>query len=157
MAGATYRIGPSDTFSGGDLQADAATLDAQVEALDAQIEGNEAAPPAFVDQWVVWQGQWKAFEAQHFGGFVSSFLTALNDANRDQLIQFENQFASFASAAAGFGASVVAPVTISSGSGDTLGNLLKNQTGGIGSLLPSSTSIVVVIVAIIVALVVWKS
>ncbi len=157
MASATYRVGPSDVFSGGDLQADAATLDTQVEALDAQIEGNEAAPIDFVDQWVAWQGTWKTFQAQHFGGVFSSFVSALNDSNRDDLIRYEGQFASFAAQAKSFGANVIAPVTVSGGTHDTLGDLLKNQTSGITSLLPSSTTLVVLAVAAVVVLVVWKT
>lgn len=151
---ATYRIGPSDVFTGGDLEADADTLDAQVEALDSQIEGNENAPGDWVDQWVNWQGGWKAYKAQHFGGVLDSFLSALNDSNRDDLIRYENQFASFATAAGSFGATVVAPVAPSTGSGDTLAAQLKNQ---LGPLIPSATELVVIAVAVVVILVVWKA
>jgi hypothetical protein len=154
VAAATYRIGPSDVFSPGDLQADANTLDTQVEILDAQIEGNTAVPADYVDQWVAFQGQWKAFYANEFSGYFSALLASFNDANREQLIAYEKQFAAFASKSGSFGAQVIAPVEPSTGAKDTLGDLLKNQ--GLPSL-PSTTSVVVVIVAIIIALVVWKS
>ncbi len=157
MATATYRVGPSDFFMPGDLEADAQTLDAQVEQLDAQIEGNTAASEFFVDQWVSWQGQWKAFLANNFGGFFSSLLSSLNDSNRDDLIRYENQFAAFASQASGFGASVIGQVAPSTGSQDTIGAQLKQQTKDAPSLLPSVTTLVVLAVAAVVVLVVWKS
>lgn len=157
MAAATYRIGPSDTFTGGDLEADAQTLDGLVEGLDAQIEGSTAFPSTFVDQWVAWQGQWKTFFTSNFGGFFTDFLTALNDSNRDQLIQFETRFNDFSTQAKGYGADTVAPVLPSTGSGDTLGAALKTQLSGASSLLPSATTLVVVAVAIVLVLVVWKA
>lgn len=156
MPAATYRVGPSDFFTPGDLESDAATLDNQVEQLDAQVEGNEAVPPLFVDQWVAFQGQWKAFYADHFSGFFSSLFSALNDGNRDELVRYENQFQAFADkAASGWGAQVIAPVLPSSGTKDTLGEHAKAQAAGLP--LPSISSIVVLAVAAVVVLVVWKS
>ncbi len=152
MGAATYRIGPSDFFSPGDLEADADTLDAQVSTLDAGLEGNETVPGALLDQWIVWLGAWRAFRDDHFGGYFSSFLSSLNDSNRDDLIRYENQYESFRAQAAGY-VDVVAPVGPSSGSGDTLGKQLGAQTSGI---LPSTGTIIVAVIAAIVIFVLWR-
>jgi hypothetical protein len=154
VGAATYRIGPSDFFTPGDLQADAQTLDAQVSNLDSQIEGGEAAPPDYVDQWTVWLQQWHAFRDDHFGGWVSSFFSSLNDSNRDDLIRFENQFAAFSLRAQRFGADVVAPVDPSTGSKDTLGQHVGDQAKGLPSI--STAAIITVAVAAVVVIVVWR-
>jgi hypothetical protein len=154
MASATYLVGPSDFFTPGDLEADAATLNGQVSSLDAQIEGNEAVPQTFVDQWTSFEAAWGSFYSSSFSGYLSSLVSALNDSNRDALISYENQFAAFAAQASSFGATLVAPVAPSNGSGDTIAKQLSAQTGGLS--LPSLTSIAVVAVAVIVILVVWK-
>lgn len=151
-----YRIGPSDFFTGGDLAADAATLDGQVDELDTQIEGNDQVNQNLADQWTAWHAQWKAFKDDHFGGFFSNLLSAFNDSNRDQLIQFETQFANFAAqfqqqGLAGIAAGVVQP---SAGSGDTLGAQAAAQLGpGAGGL---ATKGIVILVLVIVAIFVWR-
>lgn len=156
MASATYRIGPSDFFTPGDLAADADTLNGQVTALDQQVEGNDQIDQSAMDQWTAWLAEWKAFYADKFGGFFSDLITALNDANRDQLIQYETTFgnyaAQFASAGASVAGGVVAPST---GSKDTIGDQVAQQVKDAPSgLLPSSTTIVVVLV--LVLLILWK-
>jgi hypothetical protein len=154
---ATYRIGPSDFFTPGDLEADAQTLDGQVDQLDGQVEGSDVAPPDFLDQWTSWHTDWKTFLGSHFGGYLSSLFASLNNGNRDDLVRYENQFAAFAARASTFGAAVIAPVAPSTGTKDTLGDQLKAQTSGLGlPSLPSFESIAVVAVAIIVLVVVWK-
>lgn len=153
MATATYRIGPSDFFSGGDLSADADAVQAQIEVLDRELSGNEGAPPDFLDQWTAWEGQWRAFYTQHFGGFFSNLFSALNDSNRDDLIRYENQLATFIDHSKAFGADVVAPLTPSTGAKDNLGDQLRAQ----GLQLPSISTIVLLAVAVIVAMLVWKS
>lgn len=158
MATATYRIGPSDFFTGGDLKADADTLDAQVKTLDAQVEGNEAIDQASVDAWTAWLTQWRAFYNDEFGGFFRNFLTALNDSNRDQLIQYETTFANFASQFARAGAAVAGGVVApSSGSKDTLGDQLEQQVKDAPTgLLPSSTTVIVVLVLIGAIVFLWR-
>jgi hypothetical protein len=153
MGAATYRIGPSDVFSPGDLSADADTVDGQVKALDGELAGNEHAPVDFVDQWTAWENQWRAFYTAHFGGFFTNFFSALNDSNRDDLIRYENQLATFIDQARAFDANVIAPVGPSSGAKDNLGDQLAAQ----GLHLPSISTLVVLVVAVIVAVVVWKS
>jgi len=146
----TYRIGPSDTFSGSDLKADADTLASQVASLDGFVEGNDTLSPAFVEQWVSFQGQWAAFYTEHFGGFFTNFFTALNDANRDQLISYENQFLALYSAAQSEGASLPNVVAPSTGSGDSLKNLFPTlpSAGGItGVLLAIAVVAIVIVVA----------
>lgn len=155
MATATYRIGPSDFFTGGDLKADADTLNGQVDALDAQIEGNENVDPTLVDQWTAWHQSWKQFYSDEFGGFFRNLLTALNDSNRDQLIQFETTFGNFAQQLATQGATlaggVVAPST---GSKDTIAAQASQQLGGDASGL--ATKVIIVVALVVVALFLWK-
>lgn len=92
MASASYRIGPSDFFTSGDLLADAKTLNGQINALDNQ---NWDAPPKdLFDGFQAFMSEWRGFYTDTFGGFFN--FSALNDSNRDQLIQFENRFATFA-------------------------------------------------------------
>lgn len=93
---ATYRIGPSDFFTPGDLKADADTLQSQVVALERQSNGRPGLPIDLVDAWVLFQGDWAAFYYQNFGGWLTNFLTAANNSNRDQLVQFEVRFADIA-------------------------------------------------------------
>lgn len=149
-ATATYRIGPSDFFTPGDLSADADTLNGQIELLDEQL-GDGDPPLEFQDQWTHFQGSWATFYNEHFGGFFSSLFTALNDANRDDLIRYENQFTDFERSAKAYGAELVAPVGPSSGSKDTLGDHLTAQG------LPSSTTLVVIAVALVAVLIAWKA
>jgi hypothetical protein len=151
VATATYRVGPSDFFTPGDLASDASTLNDQVTALDAQVEGNDQIDSTALDQWTAFLGTWKAFYASEFGGFFTNLFTALNDANRDQLIQYETTFGNFATQFASAGAQlaggVVAP---SSGSKDTLGAQAAAQTAGLPSL---SSNKIIVIVALLIVLV----
>jgi hypothetical protein len=147
-ATATYRIGPSDFFTAGDLAADAETLQLQIEELDARLDG---APLDFTDQWTHFETSWRTFYESHFGGFFSNLLTAFNDANRDQLISFERQFADFQTEAKGFGAELIAPVGPSAGAGDTIGAQLQAQG------LPGTGTLVILAIAVIAVLVAWKA
>lgn len=156
MATATYRIGPSDFFTGGDLAADADTLDQQASDLDAQVEGNEQVDQNLHDQWGAWLTSWRSFKSDHFGGFFSNLLSALNDGNRDQLIQFEKTFANFAqqfqsTAQVNLAGGII---QASSGSGDTIGAQLNQQLGGDTSGL--ATKVIVVMVLVVVAIFFWK-
>lgn len=112
---ATYRVGPSSgflglgtsftqllsgggapaTFSPSDLQADADTLNGQVALLDAAFQAAGGVTPGsdLVNAWVLYQGDWAAFYADHFASWIDKQLTAWNDSNRDQLVQFEERFA----------------------------------------------------------------
>lgn len=154
MAAATYRIGPSDFFTPGDLQADAGTVQSQVDILDAQIE--EHGDPSLVEQWTSFHHDWTAFYEDHFDTWIESFASAWNDANRDALIRYENQLASFQTRAAAAGAETIAPVGPSSGSKDTLGAQLGEQAKGAGAFLPSLSSLVVVAVAVIAVVLIWR-
>ncbi len=147
-ATATYRIGPSDFFTPNDLAADAETLQAQILALDPLIV--DAAPMEFFDQWTHFETAWRTFYEQHFGGFVSNLLTAFNDANRDDLIRYETQFASFEQQAKEFGVGLVAPVGPSSGAKDNIGAQLAAQG------LPGTGTLVILAVAAIALIVTWK-
>lgn len=85
---ATYRIGPTGLFTNEDLKADALTLDTQVNRLDDLPM--EEVSETFFDAWIAFWSEWKKFYANTILG--SFFGPAWNDANRDQLIQFENRF-----------------------------------------------------------------
>jgi hypothetical protein len=152
MAAPTYRIGPSDIFSGGDLSADADTLDGQVNQLDNQMDGNEEIPQPLFDAWNVWLATWRGFKTDHFGGFLSNTLTALNDSNRDQLIAYENGFIDFAGKMQAYGVGLAGPIVQpSTGAKDTLADQLKNQLG------LSTTSIGLIVVGLVVLIIVWKA
>lgn len=146
----TYRVGPSDFFTSGDLSADAQTVQSQVQILDSQLTGNELVPVDFADQWTSFERQWGAFYADHFSGFFSTLLTAFNDANRDDLIRYESQLAAFQERAAAFGAQNYAPVGPSSGAKDNIGAQLAAQG------LPSTTSILLIAAALVAVIVVLK-
>lgn len=160
MATATYRIGPSDFFTPGDLKADAETLNGQVDEVDSQVEGNEGIDQSLVDQWTAFHQSWKAFYSSNFGGFFTNLFTALNDANRDQLIQYESTFGNFAGQLAQQGATlaggIVAP---SSGAKDDLADQLGHQLGSDNPNSPFSglaNKAIIVAVLVVVALFIWK-
>jgi len=148
LAGITsqYRIGPSDFFTPGDLRADANTLNDQINRLNDQnwdkpTEGLFEAFQGFLSEW-------RAFYSQGFGLF-----TALNDANRDQLVQFETRFQAFVTQyeqQANIDVpDVVAP---SSGAQDTLGAQIRNQ---LQPLIPSVNLTYALIAVAVVGLVLY--
>lgn len=149
MAAATYRIGPSDFFTPGDLSADAETLQLQITLFDAQLAEADV-PTDFEDQWMLFETAWRGFYQAHFGGFFSSLFTAFNDSNRDDLIRYEHQFSDFQARAKGFGATLIAPVSPSAGAGDTLGAQLAAQG------LPGTGTLVILAVALIAVVLVWR-
>jgi hypothetical protein len=147
MAAATYRIGPSDFFTPGDLAADADTLNEQIHALDDALNGNEAAPQDWWDRFQAFMATWKKFYSSTFGSYFADVLASLNDGNRDQLISFENQFAAWAQQAAGYGAGLPGPtIAPSDGSGDTLAKQISKEVGGI---LPSGVTLVLLVLVIV--------
>jgi hypothetical protein len=148
MATASYIVGPASLFTPSDLAADASTLDGQVQALDGQVEGNDSVDPGWLNQWIAFQGAWAAFYYQDFGGALTNLVTSLNDSNRDQLIQYENTFQQLYASSGQQLSNVVSPST---GSQDSLSNLLGLPK------LPSSSTVttwLIVIAVIVVALVV---
>ena len=139
---ATYRISSGDFFTPGDLAADAQTLDAQVKLTDLGTP-----------EWAAFAAQWDAFYADHFGGFLSTFFTAFNDGNRDQLVQFEARYSALAAAA---GVSRATDVQVKPDVSAL--DQLKGQLLGSGPLVSWSTALVVVAVIVaIVALRMWAT
>jgi hypothetical protein len=127
MAAASYRIGPSDFFTPGDLKADADTLDGQVDALDGGLRSANASGD-FFDSWEAWRSGWKSYYSNNFGGFFQNLWTALNDSNRDALISYEQQFASWRDQARAAGAQLYgADINVSTGSGDSIGKQISNS------------------------------
>ena len=152
--GAVYRVGRSDLFSPGDLAADAQTLDGQVTALDAALDGNEQAPTEWWDQWNAFVADWRGFFKANWkdNGFLGNLVEALNDSNRDALVAYEDRFDTWASQAAGYGAGLPdgARTTVSSGSGDSLGNQLHNLG------LPSVGGLTILVVVGVIAIFAWR-
>ncbi len=136
MAGVApeYRIGPSDVFTPGDLSADAATLNNQINALD-DLDWSKPSEELF-NAFFAFKAEWRTWYTSTFSGWLGAFGAALNDGNRDELIQFEIRFGTFATqykAESGndLPGGVVAP---SSGAKDTLGQQIANQ---LQPLIPS--------------------
>jgi hypothetical protein len=134
---ATYRIGPSDApVLPSDLLADAATLNGQMNELDGTDFANVS--QATFDAWNAFLQEWRAFYSGTLGkgSWFSALAADLNDSNRDQLIQFENRFATFANQIQAQSGQQLpgGVVAASSGSGDTLGAQLANQ---LQPLIPS--------------------
>ncbi len=121
-----YRIGPSDFFTSADLLADAKTLNGQINGLN---DANWDAPPELLfASFQAFLSDWRGFYSSTFDGIFGNW-SGLNDANRDQLIQFEQRFAELAAAyqdatGARLPVSVIAP---SSGAKDTFGSQILNQ------------------------------
>ena len=140
---ATYRIGPTDFFTGADLHADAITLNSQVTALDRLVEGiPQGQDPLGSDleqSWFGFTAQWRGYFHNTYedaGGF-SDFLTALNDGNRDQLIQYEQRFADYAQRMKEKGISSAAVnVALSLGAPDTVTNFLAGLENLAKRILP---------------------
>jgi hypothetical protein len=143
---AMYRIGPADLFTPGDLAADANTLNGQINALDDQ-DWSKPAQNVF-DGWMSFVSEWRAFYSSSFGGFFTNLTTAINDANRDQLIQFEQRFANWANTYSGASGNQLpgGVINVSTGSQDTLGAQIVNQ---LQPLIPSLNIKNVLIVAAI--------
>lgn len=156
---ATYRIGRTDLFTGGDLFADAKTLNAQVQGLDRLISGlpnsDARGGPDLLDSWYSFTAQFNPYfrDTWQDNGTVSNFLEALNDANRDQLIQWEERFADLAAQfkAAGISSASV-DVAVSLGAGDTVAALFGKIDGFVKSYLPWGLGFGTLLV---VGLVVW--
>jgi len=153
-ASATYRVGRSDFFTPGDLAADAQTLDNQVDLLDAQLNTDTgSAPQSWLDSWHAFFASWKAFYASDFqgNGFFGNLFTALNDSNRDELVSYEDRFDTWANDAKNYGAELPggSRVTTSEGSGDSIGNQLKNLG------LPSTGSLTLLIGVVAAGLILY--
>lgn len=123
----SYRIGPSDVFAPEDLSADAATLNNQINALDNLDWTNPT--QALFDAFFAFKAEWRTWYTSTFSGWLGAFGAALNDGNRDELIQFETRFGTFATQYASESGNqlpggVVAPST---GAKDTLGQQIANQ------------------------------
>jgi hypothetical protein len=132
----SYRIGPSDFFTPGDLQADSRTLNDAVNRLD---DSDWTKPSqALFDAWTSFIPEWRGFYTGNFLGWTDAFLASLNDSTRDQLIQFETRFLDFvAQYQQQTGIALPDVVQPSTGAKDTLADHLKNQ---LGPLVPSLDS-----------------
>ncbi len=130
-----YIIGSTGLFTSDDLATDAKTLDGQIQTLD---NADWSAPPQdLFDAWFAFVAEWRGWYSSTFDYVLIG--PAWNDANRDQLIQFEQRFASFAGRyqlASGntLPVDVIAPGT---GPKDSLADLLAKS---LKPLIPSITA-----------------
>lgn len=121
----SYRIGPSDFFTSGDLEADAGTLNTQIGVLDGLSW--DRVSEGLWDQWIAFLGQWKGW---HKSTFVDAWFGAgWNNSNRDQLIQFERRYLAIVAqwereSGQAFPGGVI---DVSTGTQDTLGDHLTDQ------------------------------
>jgi len=130
--GATYRIGPSDYFTSDDLLADAKTLNGQINALDGA--NWDKTPQSLFDGFQTFMSEWRAFYKQTFGGLFN--FSAWNNGSRDELIQFETRFATFAQQYENSSGQQLpgGVVGVSSGTKDGFGDHILNQ---LQPLIPS--------------------
>ena len=155
----TYRIGPSDLFTGADLKADAITLNSQVSAISRVIQDiPQGTDPLGADlevSWASFESQWDSYFQNTFAtssGF-DDFLTALNDGNRDQLIQYESRFADLHEQIKAHGVdSAAVNVAVSLGAPDTVTHLIADIDAAAKKLLPFGLGLGAFL---IIALVVW--
>lgn len=140
----SYRIGPSDFFLPSDLLADANTLNDQINRLDDQNWDKPS--QGLFDAFQDFISEWRKFYTS------MGFFSALNNSNRDQLVQFETRFIAFVSNyQAESGVNVPDVVAPSSGTKDTFGDHIRNQL----QPLAPSLNITYVIIAVILGIVVY--
>ena len=154
-----YRIGPDDYFTGGDLKADAETLNGMMEATATVVDGTSNRESVIGSDLLQ---SWNSLYAAWFNYFqdtyksssgFDNFLTALNDGNRDQLIQYENRFADLHAQLKAKGVySALADVAGSLGAPDTVTALLASLDAAAKKLLPFGLGLGAFLV---IALVVW--
>jgi hypothetical protein len=128
-----YRIGRSDFFTSGDLQADAATLDRQIALLDNQ--DMTKVTQTWFEGWQAFWSEWKRFYSDVF---LNSIIgPGWNDSNRDQLIQFEERFGQWEPQWEAQSSQKLPggpPIAPSTGAQDGLGDHLANQLRPIGAV-----------------------
>lgn len=129
---AQYRVGPSDFFTPGDLEADGDTLNNQVSILDNILSGDQAGKVTqdYWDQFQLWLSSWKSFYSSNLSSYLGAAEASLNDGNRDQLISFETQFGDWANQAKSQGVTLPGSIIVpSTGAKDNLLDQLKNAAG----------------------------
>ena len=140
----SYRIGPSDFFTPSDLLADANTLNDQINRLNDQNWDKPS--QGLYDGFQAFLSEWRKFYSD------MGFWSALNNGNRDQLVQMETRFGVFVSKyEQESGVEVPDVVSPSSGTQDGLGQQLRNQ---LQPLLPA-VNMTYVIIAIILGAIVY--
>lgn len=91
-----YRAPRVGIFTPADLRADADTLHGQVLALDNALSAHGGQVSANGVAFLNFENEWNTFYANVFDGLLGDFGAALDNGNRDQLIQFEDRFAALA-------------------------------------------------------------
>lgn len=160
---ATYRIGPDDLFTGSDLRADAYTLNSMVQAVERVVGDVPNGDPRLSDDlfgaWASFTAQWNPYFAADwdYKGDLSAFLSALNDGNRDQLIQYEMRFADIYDKLKKAGIeSAYVNVELSTGAPDTVKRLFERFQDAAKSLGLGGLGIGFgIIILVVTALLVW--
>lgn len=155
---ASYRIGPSDLFVGSDLYADAKTLNAQVQGFDRLIESlpnsDKRASDDLLQSWYSFTAQFNPYfrDTWQDNGTFSNFLAALNDSNRDELIQWETRFADLVSQFGAVGIkSASVDVAVSLGAPSFLTSIIGSIDGFAQRYLPWGLGFGTLILLILVA------
>jgi hypothetical protein len=103
---ANYRTPRVGLFTPADLRADADALHGQVLALDAALSAHGGQVSDAGIAFLGFENEWNAFYANAFDGILGNFGAALDNGNRDQLIQFEDRFAVLAAKLADEGVTI---------------------------------------------------
>jgi len=155
----TYRIGPNDFFTGSDLKADAVTLNSQVSGMSRVIQdlpqNSDVLGADLETTWASFESQWDSYFQNTYAtsNAFDNFLTALNDGNRDQLIQYESRFADLHEQIKAKGVdSAAVNVAVSLGAPDTVTNLIADIDAAAKKLLPFGLGLGAFLV---IAFVVW--
>lgn len=146
---AEYRVGRSGLFLPSDLRADADTLAAQVSALDDALSAHGGQVSENGKAFLRWENEWNAFYANTFGSLLSDFTAALNNGNRDQLVQHELRFEALANALESEGIGITDRV----GQRAPGGGALEGLGGAFGGLTDSLNAAVLLL---LVFAFVWK-
>lgn len=106
LDGPSYRAPRVGVFTSTDLRADADTLHGQVLAVDDALSAHGGQVSDTGTAFLNFENEWNTFYANVFDGLLGSFGAALDNGNRDQLVQFEDRFANLATKLAGEGVTI---------------------------------------------------
>lgn len=126
---ATYRAPRVGIFSPADLRADADTLHGQVLAMDNALSAHGGQVSDVGVAFLNFENEWNKFYADLGSGILGDFGAALDNGNRDQLVQMEDRFADLAGKLAAEGVTIVEGVIRPLGSTPSvLGNMFAGMS-----------------------------
>lgn len=139
---ATYRAPRVGIFSPADLRADADTLHGQVLALDNALSAHGGQVSDTGVAFLNFENEWNTFYANLGSGILGDFGAALDNGNRDQLVQFEDRFADLAGKLGAEGVTIVENIIKPVG---TTPSLLGNMFAGMSAEAVSITKWVAIL------------